>query len=126
MFEIYQEFNFDAAHRFPTMPEGHLYRGLHGHSFRVGVTIAGEPAEPNGFVVDLGELQRACSELHGRLDHGYLNDVPGLQVPSLENIAKWVWDQLKARYPALTKVTVARDSQRQACSYTGPGTGRVA
>jgi len=119
MFEIYQEFVFDAAHRFPQMPDGHRYAGLHGHSFRVGVTIAGEPAA-GGFVVDLGELRHACDEVHGELDHAYLNDLPGLEVPSLENIARWVWERLKPRYRGLAKVTVARDSLRQSCTYLGP------
>lgn len=120
MFEVYQEFVFDAAHRFAAMPDGHRYAGLHGHSFRVGVSVAGRPSGSAGFVVDLGELQQACAELHRELDHAYLNDVRGLEAPSLENIARWVWDRLKPRYPGLTKVTVARDSLRQSCTYLGP------
>jgi len=121
MFEVHQEFTFDAAHRFPRMPEGHRYGGLHGHSFRVGVTVRGAP-DAHGFVVDLGELQQACAGLHRELDHAFLNDIPGLEAPSLENIAQWVWQRLKPRYAGLAKVTVARDSLRQSCTYFGPRT----
>jgi 6-pyruvoyltetrahydropterin/6-carboxytetrahydropterin synthase len=123
MFEIHQEFLFDAAHHFPGMPEGHRYRGLHGHSFRVAITIQGRPQPPNGFVADLGEIEQACAELHRRLDHGYLNEIPGLESPSLETISKWIWDQLSPRYPGLVKVMVARDSSRHGCTYFGPARG---
>jgi 6-pyruvoyltetrahydropterin/6-carboxytetrahydropterin synthase len=121
MFEIYQEFSFDAAHHFPQMPQGHRYQGVHGHSFRVAVALAGGETQADGFLVDLGELQKACEALRGRLDHAYLNEIPGLEMPSLENIAKWVWGELKPRYPALARVTVARDSSRHGCTYFGPG-----
>jgi 6-pyruvoyltetrahydropterin/6-carboxytetrahydropterin synthase len=119
MFEIHQEFVFDAAHRFPGMPDGHQYRGVHGHSFRVTVTIAGA-AQASGFVVDLGELEQACARLHDKLDHSYLNDIEGLETPSLERIAQWTWAQLQPLYPGLARVAVTRDSRRHGCTYFGP------
>jgi len=119
-FEVRQEFAFDAAHHFPEMPQGHKYHGVHGHSFRVEVAIGGTPRAPNGFVVDLGELDRACKQLHERLDHKYLNEIPGLEKPSLENIAQWIWRELVPQFPGLARVSINRDSYRHGCTYTGP------
>jgi 6-pyruvoyltetrahydropterin/6-carboxytetrahydropterin synthase len=121
MFEIYQEFVFDAAHRFTDMPRRHKYKSIHGHSFRVGVAIVGEKTNAQGFVTDLGELEKTCARLRAKLDHAYLNEIPGLRQPSLENIARWIWARLRPRFPGLARVTVARDSSRHACSYFGPG-----
>jgi 6-pyruvoyltetrahydropterin/6-carboxytetrahydropterin synthase len=119
-FEVRQEFVFDAAHHFPDMPSGHKYRGVHGHSFRVEVVVRGTPHAPNDFVVDLGDLDRACKQLHERLDHKYLNEIPGLEKPSLENITQWIWGQLAPEFPGLARVAVSRDSYRHGCTYTGP------
>jgi len=85
--EIYQEFSFDAAHRFPQAPAGHRYHGVHGHSFTARVVIEGSPDPQTGFLADLGEVERACAGLRESLDHRYLNDIEGLAVPSLEHIA---------------------------------------
>ncbi len=93
--EIYQEFTFDAAHRFPGVPEGHPYYGLHGHSFVARIVLAGRVDPATGFVADLGEVEARCKALRERLDHKYLNDVDGLKVPSLENIAVWIWEAWK-------------------------------
>lgn len=119
MFEIHQEFIFDAAHHFPELAKGHKYHGVHGHSFRVVVTIAGQADAASGFVVDLEELEKTCARLHERLDHSFLNDVKGLEKPSLENITRWIWTQLVPSYPGLARITVARDSRRHGCTYSG-------
>lgn len=120
MFKLSQEFLFDAAHSFRNMPNGHKYEGLHGHSFRVRVTVAGGRQDDNGFVTDFNVLEQACGQVRAKLDHKYLNEVPGLQSPSLENIARWIWDQLGGQFPGLSEVTVARDSCNHTCSYSGP------
>ncbi|HYC38132.1 MAG TPA: 6-carboxytetrahydropterin synthase [Usitatibacter sp.] len=124
--EISYEFLFDAAHHFPTMPDGHKYNGIHGHSFRVEVAVVGEPDTTNGFVVDLEGLEQACEALRARLDHGLLNNIEGLERPSLENIARWVWERLKPKYSGLGRVTVRRDSCRQGCTYFEPATSSLA
>lgn len=118
--EITLEFGFDAAHYFTHGPEEHRYRRLHGHSFLVEVAIAGDPDPATGFVVDFADLEQAAADLRGRLDHTLLNDVPGLAVPSLENIAVWVWRALADRLPGICRVTVRRPSCRQTCVYRGP------
>ena len=94
--EIAYQFGFEAAHYFRHGPAEHPYRQLHGHSFTAEVVVAGEPDRETGFVVDFAALEQAAAELRGQLDHTLLNDVPGLAVPSLENIAAWVWEEAEA------------------------------
>ena len=120
--EIAYRFGFDAAHRFETFPEGHPYRGVHGHSFQVEVAIAGTPDPATGFVADFGAIERACAAVREGLDHRMLNEVPGLEKPSLENLCLFIWKALAPRFAGLARVTVRRDSSGQSCSYTGPGT----
>ncbi len=118
--EICYEFGFDAAHRFPGMPRGHKYRGVHGHSFRAEVALAGVPRPPSGFVADFARLERACLALRGRLDHALLNEIKGLKNPSLENLCLWIWQRLAPKFSGLARVTVRRDSLGQSCTYSGP------
>jgi 6-pyruvoyltetrahydropterin/6-carboxytetrahydropterin synthase len=117
--EIYQEFGFDAAHRFPGAPEGHRNNGLHGHSFVARVVLAGAVDRRTGFIADLGEVEKRCLRLRERLDHKYLNEVVGLEVPSLEHIAMWIWSDLKPDFPGLARVEVRRESCRHGCVYSG-------
>ena len=119
MMEIAYRFGFDAAHRFDSYPEGHPYRGVHGHSFQVEVAIAGEPDLASGFVADLGAVKQACERVHDALDHRMLNEIPGLEKPSLENLCLFIWSALREPFPGLARVTVRRDSSGQSCSYTG-------
>lgn len=117
--EIAYRFGFDAAHHFDHFPEGHPNRAMHGHSFQVEVAIAGEIDPATGFVADLGDVEGACAELRRALDHRVLNDIAGLEKPSLENLSVWIWKRLKPRYAGLARVTVRRDSAGQACTYAG-------
>jgi 6-pyruvoyltetrahydropterin/6-carboxytetrahydropterin synthase len=119
--EIAYRFGFDAAHRFDldAFPQGHPYRGIHGHSFQVEVAIAGVPDQATGFVADFGAVERACTEVRAGLDHKMLNDLPGLERPSLENLCVWIWSALAPCFPGLARVTVRRDSSGQSASYTG-------
>lgn len=122
--EIAYEFGFDAAHRFHHGPEEHPYRRLHGHSFLVEVALAGAPDPMTGFIVDFARLEAAGDDVRRTLDHAMLNEVPGLEAPSLENIARWVWARLAPEFPQLSRVTVRRPSCRQSCVYRGrPATG---
>jgi 6-pyruvoyltetrahydropterin/6-carboxytetrahydropterin synthase len=117
--EIYQEFIFDAAHRFPGAPEGHPNHGLHGHSFIARVVLNGRVDPETGFIADLANVEAHCSRLRQLLDHKYLNEIGGLDNPSLENIAVWIWGKLKADLPGLARVEVRRDSLRHGCVYSG-------
>lgn len=118
---IYKEFHFDAAHHLPhVFPEGHPNHRLHGHSYRVRLTMAGRPDPETGLIRDLGQLDDWIAVLRDALDHRYLNeDVPGLEKPSLEMIAIWIWRKLKGPLPELAAVGVYRDSAREGCEYAG-------
>lgn len=118
--ELSYRFAFDAAHRFENYPEGHPYRGVHGHSFQVEVAVNGTPDAATGFVADFGNVEKACAHVRKALDHRMLNETPGLEKPSLENLSMWIWRHLAADFPGLARVTVRRDSMGQSCTYHGP------
>ncbi len=116
--EIFKEFTFEAAHRLPNVPEGHKCARLHGHSFRVKLYVGG-PVDPHaGWVMDFAELKRAFRPLHDILDHNYLNDVEGLENPTSENLARWIWDRLAPEL-SLSRVIV-RETCTSGCVYQGP------
>ena len=120
--ELSYRFGFDAAHYFAHFPAGHRNHGVHGHSFQVEVAVRGEPDVRTGFIIDFAQLEEACAELRSALDHRVLNEVEGLDKPSLENLCAWIWQRLAPRFPSLARVTVRRDSSGQGCVYTGPQT----
>ncbi|MSO96842.1 MAG: 6-carboxytetrahydropterin synthase [Rhodospirillaceae bacterium] len=117
-FHIVKEFGFEAAHHFPHKPDGHENTRMHGHSFRVEVELAGEPEAATGCVVDFEDIGREIAKVRERLDHHLLNSVPGLEKPSLEHLARWIAEQLKAVFPQLVGVTVRRPSCGESCRYT--------
>lgn len=118
--EITKSFTFEAAHNFPQMGKDHPYARLHGHSFKVDVTIGGPRDAAHGWVVDFDEVTKALNDLRDTLCHNYLNDIEGLENPSLENIAIWIADKLSGAYPGLLRVTVMRPSCGEACTYSLP------
>ncbi|HTH97233.1 MAG TPA: 6-carboxytetrahydropterin synthase QueD [Stellaceae bacterium] len=119
--EITREFGFEAAHCLPDLPQGHPYTRLHGHSFRVEVTLAGTPDPRMGWILDFAELDRLIEALRERLDHRTLNEVAGLEQPTLENIANWIFDRIEAQIPGLDRVTVRRDSVGERCTVRRAG-----
>jgi 6-pyruvoyltetrahydropterin/6-carboxytetrahydropterin synthase len=117
---IYKEFGFEAAHFLPSAPPGHANARVHGHSFRVRVTIDGEPDGKTGLVMNLGDVETAIGDVRDVLDHRFLNEVEGLSQPTLERVAMWLWDRLHNRLPGLAEIEVARDSCHEGCIYRGP------
>ena len=116
-FHIVKEFGFEAAHAFGHKPAGHENTRVHGHSFRVEVALAGEPDAATGCVVDFEILTAALNTVRDKLDHHFLNDLPGLGIPSLENIARWIATELSPSFPTLHSVTVRRPSLGESCRY---------
>ena len=116
--EIYKEFHFEAAHRLPNVPPGHKCARLHGHSFQVRLSVSGEAPEPAGWVMDFAELKVAFKPILGQLDHYYLNDIPGLENPTSENLARWIWARLKPTLPQLSQVEI-RETCTSGCIYRG-------
>jgi 6-pyruvoyltetrahydropterin/6-carboxytetrahydropterin synthase len=117
---IYKEFFFEAAHFLPSAPQGHPNARVHGHSFRARVTIDGDPDRETGLVMHLEHVEAAIAQARDGLDHRLLNEVEGLEAPTLERIATWLWDRLHNRLPGLAEIEVARDSCHEGCVYRGP------
>ena len=117
---IYKEFTFEGAHFLPSAPEGHPNARIHGHSFRVRVTVDGEPDAETGLLIHFDDLKRALDDLRGTLDHNFLNNIEGLENPTLELISKWLWDRLHNRVPGLAEIAISRDTCLEGCIYTGP------
>jgi 6-pyruvoyltetrahydropterin/6-carboxytetrahydropterin synthase len=116
---IFKTFQIEAAHRLPNVPAGHKCARLHGHSFRIEVHVEGEPGAQTGWVMDFADVKAAFEPLFERLDHHYLNDIPGLENPTSENLARWIWRALKPALPALSKLVV-HETCTSGCVYSGP------
>jgi 6-pyruvoyltetrahydropterin/6-carboxytetrahydropterin synthase len=105
--ELRKTFQFEAAHRLPRVPKSHKCARLHGHSFQVEVVVSGPCDEKLGWVMDYADISQAFKPLWEKLDHRYLNEVRGLENPTSEVVAAWIWRRLKPRLPLLTEVVVA-------------------
>jgi 6-pyruvoyltetrahydropterin/6-carboxytetrahydropterin synthase len=116
--EIYKEFHFEAAHHLPFVPEGHKCARLHGHSFHVRLSVRGEVDPATGWVLDFGDIKQLFGPLHDQLDHRYLNDIDGLENPTSEHIARWIWQRLKPVLPQLSAVEL-RETCTSGCIYRG-------
>ena len=117
--KIFKEFRFEAAHLLPNVPEGHKCGRLHGHSFRVELHVEGPVGEESGWVADFAELKQAFAPLYEQLDHYYLNDIDGLENPTSENLAVWIWERLASRLPGLCELVI-RETCTSGCIYRGP------
>jgi 6-pyruvoyltetrahydropterin/6-carboxytetrahydropterin synthase len=115
--EIFREFTFEAAHRLPQVPDGHKCARLHGHSYRLEVHISGDVDPAMGWIMDFADLKAAVNPVIAELDHYYLNEVPGLENPTSENLARWTWDRLAATLPL--SAIVVRETCTSGCVYRG-------
>ena len=116
--ELRKSFQFEAAHSLPHVPPSHKCRRLHGHSFKVEIALTGECDPRLGWLMDYAEITHAFRPLLDQLDHRYLNEIPGLENPTLEQIARFIWDRLKPTLPLLTEVVVAETCTAQ-CVFRG-------
>lgn len=115
---LIREYRFEAAHRLPNVPEGHKCARLHGHSFKIEVAIRGPVDPKTGWFIDYGDLDELWQPLHDRLDHRYLNEVDGLENPTSEVLARWVWQHLRPELPSLEKVIVHETCDAR-CEFEG-------
>ncbi|MEL7108922.1 MAG: 6-carboxytetrahydropterin synthase [Pseudomonadota bacterium] len=115
VFEITKAVSFEAAHYMGGKPEGHPYRNVHGHSFQLEATVAGTVQPGAEWVQDFSDLAAILAETADKLDHRLLNEVDGLEVPTLERIAVWAANDLKPRLPGLKRVVLARPSLNERC-----------
>jgi len=117
--ELFKTFTLEAAHRLPKVPAEHKCRRLHGHSFRIELHVAGPIDRELGWVIDFAELTQAFKPLYDQLDHHYLNEIPGLENPTSEQLAIWIWDRLKSKL-ALLSAVVIHETCTSGCRYNGP------
>lgn len=115
-----KSFHFEAAHDLPTFPEGHKCRRLHGHSFRFDVVVEGEVVPEKGYLIDYGDIKQATEPIVKQLDHYYLNEIPGLENPTSENIARWLWVMLRPSLSILSAIIVY-ETCSSTCEYRGDG-----
>ncbi len=121
--ELRHRFSFEAAHHLPAVPEDHKCRRLHGHSFQAEIVVSGPVGAQSGWVLDYSELKGAVRPLLERLDHHHLNDIEGLENPTSEHIAIWIWNRLSPDLPGLTAVSVD-ETCNNGCTYRGVATNR--
>lgn len=116
--ELRKTFQIEAAHRLPNVPTGHKCARLHGHSWRIEVAIEGPVGNETGWVMDYADLKAAFQPIHDQIDHNYLNEIPGLENPTSERLAVWLWNELKPRLPLLSELVIAETCTSR-CVYRG-------
>ena len=104
--EIFKEFVFDSAHSLPFVPEGHKCKNLHGHTFILRIYVKGKVDQTIGWVIDFADIKKICKPIIDSLDHKYLNEIEGLENPTSEVLALWLWKKIKPQLPQLSKIEV--------------------
>jgi len=116
--DIFRVFTIEAAHRLPNVPPGHKCARLHGHSFRIELHLRGAVDAHTGWVMDFADVKTAFQPIYDRLDHHYLNEIAGLENPTSENLARWLWRETKPVLPSLAKIVV-HETCTSGCVYEG-------
>jgi 6-pyruvoyltetrahydropterin/6-carboxytetrahydropterin synthase len=116
--QIYKEFIFEAAHRLPNVPDAHKCGRLHGHSWKGVIHVEGELDPQTGWIMDFAEIKKVFDPIYNQLDHNYLNEIEGLENPTSEVLAKWIWERLKPVLPELSQVVI-NETCTTGCIYRG-------
>ncbi len=116
--EIYKEFSIEAAHSLPNTPVGHKCARLHGHSFKIRIYVEGDPEDKSGWIIDFADIVKAFEPARKVLDHSHLNKIQGLENPTSENFAIWIWNKITPNLPLLSKVEV-KETCTSGCIYKG-------
>lgn len=117
-------YRFEAAHFLPLVSEGHQCRRLHGHSYVIEVAVRGAVDPLSGWVMDYGEMSREVKDVLRPLDHNLLNAVAGLENPTSELLAAWIWERLAPRLRGLCRVSILETCTSR-CDYGGPEAGEA-
>jgi 6-pyruvoyltetrahydropterin/6-carboxytetrahydropterin synthase len=113
-----KDFSFEAAQTLPMVPPEHKCGRMHGHSFKLEISVEGEVEPATGWLYDHSRISRAMDPLLEQLDHSYLNDIPGLENPTIENMCRWFWDHLSPLLPGLAEIVI-HETPSARCSYRG-------
>jgi 6-pyruvoyltetrahydropterin/6-carboxytetrahydropterin synthase len=120
--DIFRIFHLQCARRLPALPGTHPCSRLHGHSFQIELTVSGDVDPRLGWVCDFADIETAWRPIHAALDHRNLNDISGLDNPTSENLALWLWRQLRPALPGLSQIKVM-ETHDSGCIYRGPEQG---
>lgn len=115
---LFKEFKFEAAHYLPNISKEHKCAKLHGHSFLICIEITGNINYHTGWVMDFSSLKKIFQPIHDQLDHSCLNEIIGLENPTTEILAKWIWDKLKPKLPLLSAIII-NETCTSGCKYIG-------
>ena len=115
---VYKTFPIEAARSLPNLPDGHPCKNVHGHSFKITITVCGEVDEHTGFVLDFSNIDAAFKPIHDQIDHTYLNKIDGLDNPSSENLCKWIWAEIIPSLPGLSQIEI-KETDSTGCIYKG-------
>jgi 6-pyruvoyltetrahydropterin/6-carboxytetrahydropterin synthase len=118
MITLAKDFEFESAQSLPQFPAGHKCRNIHGHSFKVTVCVRGTVDEATGIFYDHAVISDAMRPIIEQLDHAYLNDIPGLENPTIELMSRWLWEKLAPQLPGLYEI-VLHETPRARCIYRG-------
>ena len=121
--KVYKTFTVEAARSLPNLADGHPCKKIHGHSFKITITISGQINNNTGFVMDFSDIESAFSPIHKIIDHSYLNDIEGLYNPSSENLCLWIWSKLHSELKGLEKIEI-QETESTGCIYRGEKHGK--
>ena len=122
---VFKKFSIEAAHWLPNVPADHKCRRLHGHSFHIEIRVSGDVDKHLGWVIDFAEIKDAFAPIYDSLDHRCLNDIEGLENPTCENLAFWIWNKMSKAIPMAIEVTV-HETCTAGCTYSGTTYGEPA
>ena len=115
---VYKTFSIEAARSLPNLSDDHPCKKVHGHSFKITITISGEIEPQTGFVLDFNDITMAFKPIKEQIDHAYLNDINGLENPSSENLSIWIWDKLLKALPTIKQIEI-KETDSTGCIYKG-------
>lgn len=117
--QIFKAFQIEAAHYLPNAPDDHKCKRMHGHSFRIEIHVSGDAGKQSGWVIDFADIHASFKPIYDQLDHRCLNEIEGLENPTSENLAAWIWQKLKPELPQLSRIVV-QETSASGCIFEGP------